>query len=442
MRPVHLALCALAIASPAFRAARADDPPKRGGGLLDGLMPGDPEPGPPARPPRAGPTAAPPTVPDEAAALDQAIDALRARIERQKSAPGDRLPALTAEQADAYVRALRTMREERGRDVSERDRAQGEAVRARAADFETRWRSLAGNVTDDRRPPDLDAAGWSALRDRYFRERSELQADLVELRNRAEEPSRALREIDGRIAAAAALAERVRRMGVASRELAERLDEARVALWERRLADLERLKAERAGGAIRSGSAVAMARAKGDDWYIRTLEWVARVIQLDRPRPPTMDEADVSAPLPAWMDRDAPVRASERQRGRVAWIRSNVEKFERELAGATDALRAADDTALLERREQLEIADRAGDPRLVDPARAATRAEALERMRAELGATRADRLQRERDRLGLEIETWKTHLETETARLGNIEREEAQRRAAPAPAPEVPQPPR
>lgn len=446
-------LIALAVAA---LAAPASAQPGKRGGLLDGLgggpaggpaggpshtdCPGPTNPG--GRPPplvNPPPVLTPPPAPPGAGAdgLNAEIEAMRRRLaELEGKRPGDLPTSIDPAKAREIIDRYKAAAAKLAAEVPAEDRARMDRLRERQAAFHEQFDKHRQAIETGVCPEGMKPADWAKLCDDYYLQRAQLEASLKgaerAMRQRSGRAGEAQRQVD---AAEAALREALASGQRLGPELIARLHQARIALLRQRLRELEAIRTEREGKESRRNNAsTSAAFYREGDWYIDTMNWLAREISLVGRAGPPADPAADGLAIPDWLTNAAKMSALQRQRAKVKWISRQMEVLSQAMADAMTQTRDADEEQLRQRRAELEAADRADDPSLSDGAKKLARQRALDELKAEQERTRPDRVKAQRDRLKAELDEYAKRMEVETAALQRAEREKDDR-PAPPPAP-------
>jgi hypothetical protein len=333
----------------------------RGGGLTGGL--GGGQPGPdrkdePVRPsegprPTPGPLPPPPTTaqtptPKEFPAFDEAVEALRKRIEELKKKTPQTVDVPDAASAQRELEKLRKRLEDRKKRLDVADRPAVKAFEAKQKAFDERWKDLKDAVESGRMPDGYLPDDWARKVDQYWKEKAGMEAEGAALGTHlAETRGEDLAPLEAAVRAAE---EAAKAQGAADPAAAWRAHEARIAMLERSLADLLALKDELAGKAATRQEVLSKAFSATGDWYVDGMGRIGRQMDLMNARldPPALASDADGLPLPDWMGK---YDAVDRQRARVAWISKNLQSVERDLAALGDS---ASEPEWQQRKQNLE----------------------------------------------------------------------------------------
>lgn len=418
-------------------------PPKKRGGLLDGLGEGPAKPegpshtdgtqptNPGGRPP---PVVNPPpiaTAPPPATKPPATDPALEAEIERTRKAldalrakkPGELPTTMDAEKARAIIDKYKRAAEAMGTDVSSDDHARAERLKARDAAFHEKFDKHKEAITSGQRPDDMTPSQWARFCDEYYLERAKLEASMKaaerDLRERGQQPTEAAQKLEAAEKALQEL-EAANRRG-SSADLIAKLHDARIALIAQRLRELEQLRAERQDKESgRDNASTASAFHREGDWYIDSLNWITRQMELmGRAGPPANSLSD-GLPIPDWLERAHTLSAADKHKAKLRWLSRQMEALSQMMADAKANAEADDEIQLDRLRSDLEDADRLTDPRLQDEAKAAERERKVAELKETQDETRAARVNEERRSLRAELEAYAQSLAAENAALDEL----------------------
>lgn len=173
---------------------------------------------------------------------------------------------------------------------------------------------------------------------------------------------------------------------------------------------------------------VATAWRRSGDWYIDTMDWLARAISVaNRPGPPADLGTAPGLPVPGSVPQGRALSPIDAQRAKIRLLGRKMDFISGLIDDAPAEVQREDAIDRDRFEEELRAADRNGDPLLSDTVKRLQRLKRVNEFRAEQERTRADRIEQYRQTLRAELKSWADQVATETRVL------DAMPRIAPAP---------
>lgn len=354
-------------------------------------------------------------------ALEDRIKALKDRIDQlggQKK--GDLPPGPSVSEAQEALDRLKAAAEKIKRQPHPEDEQEAKDFEAHNQAFHEKFDKDRKAIEEGKKPEGMTAAQWAAYCDEYYRTRAEVEAEGEALKRSLKAVADSQTEAAQKIAEAQAWLDKLKSgKGGDMKELAWRMRCALLEVMKAKLKELEAMKAEREGKESgRKNAATVAAYEKTGDWYVDAMNYIGRQISLmGKGGPPKSESFDGEGGLqvPDWVkkqtDDGAKMNARQRLVAKIKWISRQMEVLSQQLANVGSEARRDERTEYSRYKEELEEADRKGDPFLYDGAKAAERQKKLEAKKAELLAGHDQRSAEKKAELEGELSKWRGELE-------------------------------